>query len=180
MTATPILSSTLFLTVLSLIGLIFFIRASVKDRTTLLQCFIDGNDSDRLNQLQSYFLERAYQVQEVNPQQQTLRLTGYVRPSLFLAFFLSAMAGLGLGCLALVLATLWPTVGQSFLLLCLLSPLAGWFYWQKAGRWETIKISISIESPVGNQALLNIQAHRDELAQLKQHFAWPWLATEEH
>ncbi|MFM7579270.1 MAG: cofactor assembly of complex C subunit B, partial [Microcystaceae cyanobacterium] len=30
MTATPILSSTLFLTVLSFIGLIFFIRASVK------------------------------------------------------------------------------------------------------------------------------------------------------
>ena len=180
MTAPPILSSTLLLTVLSFIGLIFFIRASVKDRTTLLQCSIDCDDSDRLNQLQSYFLQRAYQVQAINPQQQTLSLTGYVRPSLFLAVFLSGMAGLGLGCLALILATLWPTIGQSVWVLCVLSPLAGWFYWQKAGRWETIKISINAESSSDNNALLNIQAHRDELAQLKQHFAWPWLATEEH
>jgi hypothetical protein len=177
----PVLASTLILTLLSLIGLIFFIRASVKERSSLLQCLVDASDSDRLSQLQNYFAQRAYQIIQVNAEQQQVILEGYVRPSYFLAIFLSTMAALGLLCFALVLNMLLPNLGNRAIAIVVLFPLAGIFYWQKAGRLEQISLSVNPiptekldENLPGNQ-LLSIRGHRDELTQLKQIFPWSWL-----
>ncbi|UXE60086.1 MAG: cofactor assembly of complex C subunit B [Woronichinia naegeliana WA131] len=176
-----VLTSTLILTLLSLIGLIFFIRASVKERSSLLQCLVAASDSDRLSQLQNYFTQRAYQIIQVNAEQQQVILEGYVRPSYFLAIFLSTMAALGLLCFALVLNMLLPNLGNSAIAIIVLFPLAGIFYWQKAGRLEQISLSVH-PLPTEKQAenrlenhLLSIRGHRDELTQLKQAFPWSWL-----
>ncbi|MGL5035063.1 MAG: cofactor assembly of complex C subunit B, partial [Microcystaceae cyanobacterium] len=48
MDSTPVLASTLLFTILSFIGLFFFIKASVKERTAFVQCPIAPDQSDRL------------------------------------------------------------------------------------------------------------------------------------
>jgi hypothetical protein len=65
--------------------------------------------------------------------------------------------------LSLILAFLYPAIAPGFFLLLLLSPLAGFFYWRKAGRWEKVLLKIESES----QKLLTVTAHRDELIQLQ-------------
>ncbi|WP_157951159.1 cofactor assembly of complex C subunit B, partial [Cyanothece sp. BG0011] len=54
----------------------------------------------------------------------------------------------------------------------LLSPVAGLFYWKKAGRVERVSLSLESLSEQGSQpgSLLTLTAHRDEVIQLKQNF----------
>ena len=100
---TPALTSTFIFTLLSLIGLVFFIRASVKERIQTLQFIADSPEDSLLNQLQSYFLERAYQISSVDAEEKEIIFQGFVRPSKFMAIFLTMLAILGLFCLILVL-----------------------------------------------------------------------------
>lgn len=170
-TNSSVISSTFFLTLLMGVGLFFFIRASVKDRTEQLELMTDEADTQLLNQLQKYFLERGYQVIQVNPQQQTMIMEGLVSPSLFLATFLTILAGLGLLCLGLVLALLYPSSHQWFLTVALLSPLAGLFYWKKAKRVEKIALAVKNLSKPQQGNLITLTAHRDELIELQQNFS---------
>lgn len=166
---TPVLSSTLFLTVLLLIGLFFFIRASVKDRTTEVQFFAELPEADLLPKVKAYFLERAYQVKSFDPDQEAVILEGFVQPSWFLAIFLSVLAGLGLLCISLVLFLYFNefTYRNGFFALTLLTPLAGIFYWNKAGRVEQVSVKLNTpDSP--KKSLITVKAHRDELIQLQQ------------
>ncbi len=153
------------------VGLFFFIRASVKDRTEQLELMAEESDTHLLNQIQQYFQQRAYQVTHVNPKEQQMILQGLVSPSLFLAIFLSILAGLGLLCLGLVLSLLYPNSHQWFLTLALLSPLAGLFYWKNAKRVEKIALEVKNAPKLTQKQLITITAHRDELIQLQQAFA---------
>jgi hypothetical protein len=166
----PTLTSTFFLTLLLLAGLFFFIRASVKERIQQEQFVIDGADESLLSQLQQYFEQRAYQVTAVDPAQTQVSFQGFVRPSWFLAIFLSLLAALGLSCLSLVLSLLFPPLGNGFLALTCLAPAAGIFYWKKAGRLEQIQLKVETctEPTQLGKSLLTITAHRDELIQLRQ------------
>ena len=177
---TPILTSTLFLTLLSLIGLVFFIRSSVKERNSFLQCPIDSTQSDRLSELKNYFNQRAYQIILVNAKGQEMLLQGRVRPSLFLAIFLILLAALGLLCLILVIGVLFPALTQISLYSLILSPLAGLFYWQKAGRIEQILVVVKPPNSSTEKSLLTIRGHRDELKKLQQNFDWQWLGQNQH
>ncbi|MEB3118392.1 MAG: cofactor assembly of complex C subunit B, partial [Limnothrix sp.] len=58
-----VVSSTLFLTVLMLIGLVFFIRASAKDRTELA-CYIPETipETELRDRLRGYFSGRSYRL----------------------------------------------------------------------------------------------------------------------
>jgi len=168
---TPVLSSTLFLTILLLIGLFFFIRASVKDRTTEVQFSADLPETDLLPKVKAYFFQRAYKVTSFDPDQEQVTLEGFVKPSWFLAIFLSVLAGSGLLCISLVLFLYFSEFSyrSAFFLLTLLTPLAGIFYWQKAGRVE--QVSLKLETPEGmetTQSFITVKAHRDELIQLQQ------------
>ena len=167
-----ILSSTFFLTLLLLVGLFFFIRASVKDRTQVVQLIANLQEASVLSQLEAYFQQRAYQVANVDSAEHQVTFSGFVRPSWFLAIFLSLLAGSGLLCLALVFSFLFPAIGSVFLLLTLLAPLAGLFYWKKAGRLEQVMLTLkSLPNSSDNpQTLVTVTAHRDELIQLKQTF----------
>ncbi|MGL5075224.1 MAG: cofactor assembly of complex C subunit B, partial [Waterburya sp.] len=90
---------------------------------------------------------------------------GFVQPSLFLAVLLTILAVVGLSCLALVLLLLFPQSPSVFWLLVLLAPLAGIFYWRKAGRWEEIFLQVIAKPDSSN--LISVTAHRDELIQLQ-------------
>lgn len=164
-----ILASTFFLTFLLSIGLFFFIRASVKDRTEQITFVTDLDQDSLLSQLQQYFADRAYRVQSVEAETNSVTFEGVVRPSLFLAIFLSVLAGVGLLCLSLVLAIASTSFQGLWLGLVGLAPLAGVFYWQKAGRVE--RVSLQLASVEGDsfrmQSAITVTGHRDELAQLQ-------------
>jgi len=167
----PILSSTFFLTLLMIVGLVFFIRASVKDRTEELELTIDRPEASVLEQLEQHFTERSYRVTGVDADKHQVKFEGFVSPSWFLAIFLSFLAGVGTLCLALVLSILFPDVGNLFLGLLLLSPLAGVFYWQKAGRLEQVLLTVATTDPGENTesgCQVRAIAHRDELIVLRE------------
>lgn len=172
---TTILSSTLLLTVLLAIGLFFFIRASVKDRTQIIQMISTEPTDALLAQLQQYFTQRSYKVVALDATQNQVTFAGFVRPSWFLAVFLTFLAAIGILCLVLVVWILFPQLGLVFLGLELFAPVAGIFYWQKAGRQE--QVSLKFESPAAEstqetQNLITVTGHRDELSVLRETFGW--------
>jgi Flp pilus assembly protein TadB len=169
--------SILFITLLLMVGLFFFIRAATKDRTETLVLSAPEAEEEALQALARYFEGRAYRLQSVTPQVDTVALRGQVRPSVFMAGFLSLLAAIASLCFALVLASLFPSYGLVFTSLVGLSPLAGWLYWQRAGREEQVTLQLS---PTAGEVMANlgekgstqvsITAHRDELIALQQ--AW--------
>lgn len=167
---TTVLSSTFLLTLLLAVGLFFFIRASVKDRTQQIKLLATEPEESLLTKLQQYFDQRAYQVTAVDPDKQQVTFQGVVRPSVFLAIFLTVLAAVGLLCLSLVLSFLYPTLTTLFLGLVLFAPVAGVFYWKKAGRSEQVSLQVeAVSTPeTGTQSLITVTAHRDELQELQQ------------
>lgn len=163
-----ILSSTFLLTLLLAVGLFFFIRASVKDRTEEVKLISPQPEESLVAQLQQYFSQRAYRVVSADESEKQVTFEGYVQPSLFLAIFLTLLAAIGIFCLALVLAILFPQWGNLFLFLLFLAPAAGVFYWKGAGRLE--KVFLKLESLTGEKSgiLITVKAHRDELAELQR------------
>ncbi|PAX52948.1 cofactor assembly of complex C subunit B [Brunnivagina elsteri] len=164
-----ILPSTLLLNLLLIIGQVFFIRASTKDRIEKAQLISTQEEAILLPRLKEYFQSRFYRVAEVDTEQNQVTFEGFVRPSLFLAAFLTLLASVGTLCLALVLSQLFPSYGFIFLGLLLLSPLSGLFYWKKAGRLE--KVLLKVEPTKSNQdfsSRIVIVAHRDEINELQQ------------
>lgn len=165
----PVLSSTFLLTLLLLVGLAFFLRASVKDRTELAE-FVDSREQIALlEQLQQYFETRAYRVIAVEPDQSRIRLEGVVNASVFLAVFLSLLAAVGLGCIALVLALTFPQVGWGFAVLVGVAPGAGLFYWRGAVRPEAVSFQVLSDDDreAAGGTRLRVSAHRDELIALQ-------------
>lgn len=168
----PVLSSTFLLTMLLGVGLFFFIRASVKDRTQSIRYGSALPEESLTSQLQLYFVERSYQLQNTEALPEQLVFEGIVRPSLFLAVFLTTLASIGLLSLALVLAIAFPELSGASYGIVLLSPLAGLFYWRKAKRPETVLLKLESdndESPQSSfQSFITITAHRDELIELER------------
>ena len=169
-----ILPSTFLLTILLLIGLFFFIKASVKDRTQQIQLLSEQKEEFLAMQLQQYFTQRAYRITSVEATEKKIALEGFVRPSWFLAIFLTFLTAMGLFCLALVLSIVLPSIGQILLAIVLLAPFAGIFYWRKAGRLECVQLIVeSVKDPgeTSTQSRVTVTAHRDELIQLQQTLA---------
>ena len=165
----PVIPSTFFLTLLMMIGLFFFIRASVKDRTQQVQLVPTEAEDVLLKTLQDYFEARAYRMTAIDPDEKQITFKGFVKPSIFLAVLLTILAVVGFSCLALVLFLLFPNVDHLFWFLVLLAPVAGVFYWRKAGRWEEILLRVIPQTDKPN--LISITAHRDELIQLEENLS---------
>ena len=167
---TPILGSTLLLTLLLSVGLVFFIRASAKDRTQEVRLVSEQAQESLLAQLQQYFAQRSYRVATLDAQQNQVTFEGVVRPSVFLAIFLTLLAAVGILCLELVLSVIFPSVSAIFLGLVLLSPAAGVFYWKRARRSERVSLKLDVthsEKPQ-SQSQITVIAHRDELIELQR------------
>lgn len=162
-----ILSSTLLLTVLSLVGLVFFIRASTKDRIQQITLVCEQPEASLMAGLQQYMQQRAYKVTKIDAENNSVTFEGFVRPSVFLAVFLTMLAAVGILCLLLVLSQLIPNWSWISLIVVLLSPVAGVFYWKKAGRNE--QVSLKLDKTSGSeQSKITVVAHRDELIQLQR------------
>ena len=181
----PARSSTLILTSLMVIGLVFFIRASTKDRIEVVQLGSVQQSESLQQAIMKYFYARAYHLTAESTQPDDspgptiingTTLTGIVSPSIFMAVFLSALAAVGFTCLSLVVATLFPSWGGWLLGLVAASPLAGVFYWRKSSRPETVVFKVeplNVEQD-GDEALrskLTVKGHRDELADLESAFS---------
>lgn len=166
---TAILPSTLLLTLLLAVGLFFFIRASVKERTQEVKLVSEQEEASLLTQLQQYLQERSYRVAKVDAQLNCVTFEGFVRPSVFLAIFLTLLAAAGILCLALVLSILFPRLSAIFLGLVLVSPAAGVFYWKRAARPEQVSLKMETHSEEPqSQSEVTVIAHRDELIALQQ------------
>ena len=129
-----------------MVGLFFFIRASLKDRTEQMEFIATESEESVFERLQSYFEKRSYKILNVDGVNNVVTYEGFVPPSGFLAVFLSLLTALGLTCFALVLSQLYPNIGFGFLGICLLAPAAGFFYWQKAGKLEKVILQITKET----------------------------------
>jgi Cofactor assembly of complex C subunit B len=164
-----ILSSTFLLTLLMFIGLVFFIRASTKDRTQVSQLVAPCSEELLLTQLQQYFDQRAYRLTAIDAANNQVTFEGRVRPSIFLTILLTFMAAVGALCLALVLSMLVPLSWMGGLSFLLLAPLAGGFYWRSADRAEQVSLKVEAGSdPSVLTSLITVTAHRDELAELQR------------
>lgn len=167
----PVFSSTLFLTLLLFVGLFFFVKASVKDRIQSAAYQFDQPEDTVLIKLGEYFQQRAYRVTAVTPESGQITLEGKVRPSVFLATLLTLLVATGFACFGLVLSMLLPQLGWGGLGLLVLSPLATWFYWQKAERLETIRLRVLQPSQAPNLSpetcQIAVVGHRDELIALE-------------
>ncbi|NJR60778.1 MAG: cofactor assembly of complex C subunit B [Cyanobacteria bacterium CRU_2_1] len=166
---TPILVSTALLTALLAVGLFFFIRASAKDRTEVTKLIAEQQGEPLLEQLQQYFTQRAYRIAAVDAAQNRVTFEGLVRPSAFLAVFLTFLAAIGILCLALVLSFAFPNAA-GLPMLVLLAPLAGIFYWRSARRPEQVSLQVEALSDADTppRSLLVVTAHRDELAEMQR------------
>jgi hypothetical protein len=161
--------STLLLTVLLTIGQAFFIRASVKDRTETVRLLAQQSPDLLLEQLKQYFTDRAYRVTSIDGDRNLVNLVGNVRPSLFLALFLSGLAVVGTLCFVLVLNVVAPAQSTIWWAVLALSPLAGFFYWKGAGRSESVSFLLEPSSTeASTTSIIKVQAHRDEVEALKQ------------
>ncbi|TBR58151.1 hypothetical protein B4U84_19620 [Westiellopsis prolifica IICB1] len=166
---TAILPSTLMLTLLLSVGLFFFIRASTKDRTEVAQLVSEQDEATLMSQLREYFRARSYRVAAVDPEQNQVIFEGNVRPSWFLAIFLTVLAATGILCLSLVLSQLFPSLSVFFLGMVLLSPLVGIYYWKKAKKLEKVSLKVeTTESESPSSSTITVTAHRDELIELKR------------
>ena len=164
----PVLTSTALLTVLLAVGLMFFIRASTKDRIEVSQFLAEQQGEPLLERLQQYFTGRSYRLTSVSAAKNQVIYEGLVRPRWFMATFRSPRAAVGFACLSLVLSILVPGTAQLWLLPVLLAPLAGWFYWQKSARPEQVALQVEFLPGEATQSLVTVTGHRDELAELKQ------------
>ncbi|MEH1921037.1 cofactor assembly of complex C subunit B [Nostoc sp.] len=166
---TAILPSTFLLTLLLSVGLFFFIRASTKDRTEIVQLVSEQDEVALMSQLKEYFRSRSYRVAAVDREQNQVTFEGFVRPSWFLAIFLTLLAATGIVCLSLVVYLLFPRLSTVVLAMVMLSPLSGLFYWKKSGRLE--KVSLKVETTQSEQtssSRITVVAHRDELSELQR------------
>ena len=185
----PTRASTLLLTSLMVIGLGFFIRASTKDRIEVMQ-FGSTQLAEPLQQdVMAHFRSRAYRPIQIKTEEDaatptmqenqevgenansSITVIGMVSPSGFMAVFLSGLAGVGLACFALIMATLYPSWGNSLFAVVLLSPLAGLFYWRKSSRPEQVTFKVESEKANSFTTKLTVQGHRDELAELRNAFS---------
>ncbi|WP_310422724.1 cofactor assembly of complex C subunit B [Chamaesiphon sp. VAR_48_metabat_135_sub] len=161
---TPVLTSTFILTLLLAVGLFFFIRASTKPRIEQMVLETSESEAVLLPRLQAYFTDRAYRIAAVDRDTDIITFEGFVSPSIFLAVLLTGLAAIGAMCLALVLSMQFPDIGNIFLVLLIVAPLAGWFYWQGSARTEQVRLKVEVPSDSLSGTLIKISGHRDELA----------------
>ncbi len=105
----------------------------------------------------------------VDREKNQVTFEGFVKPSWFLAVFLTLLALAGLVCLSLVLSLLLPQFSTLLSAIVLLSPLSGLFYWKKAGRLEKVLLKLEgTSSKQNSSSQITVIAHRDELSQLQK------------
>lgn len=162
-----VLTSTLLLTAVLMVGLLSFLRSSVKARTTEMIFKSVNSDEDRLlGKVRDHLKQRGYAVLKIEGDREAVTLAGKVRPSIFLAIVLVVVAAIGMGCLGLVLSILVPFFSDNWLLIGEVAGFtavgAGLFYWNGANRIEEISLQLRPD------AQLWVRGHKDELTEMQR------------
>ena len=155
--------SVLILTILLAIGLVFFLRAASKDRTTIVDVHSPLPALQVLEGISDWLEERGWKRDGGDAINQVLCFNGSVASSLPLQILLTILGGFGSGSLGLVLKQLYPNLNWWPLLLIVLGgPLAGFVYRKRAARVESLEVKlVSFSDQDGSR--LRLRAHRDEL-----------------
>ena len=157
------LRSTLFLTILLAIGLFFFLKASSKDRTTIIDISSSKKPVEVLNEVCNWLKIRGWKQIEVNSDKKILTFRGQVVSSKSLAIFLSILGGLGSCALGLVLVQIYPLLSWWPILLGLVGgPISGVVYFKNSRREELFEFKL-INDNEFTSTQLRLKAHRDEL-----------------
>lgn len=159
-------TSTLLLTLLLGIGLIFFLRAASKDRTTILEVHSPRPPLEVLEGLDQWLKQRGWNRHGGDADRCLLEYRGRVESSSALAILLSVLGTVGAGSLGLVIRQVNPGLGWWPLLIASLGPLAGLVYTRRAQREEGLQIRL-VETEDSEGSTLRLQAHRDELIALE-------------
>ena len=162
------LDSTLFLTILLAIGLFFFLRASSKDRTTVVEITSSQKPVEVLNVIYEWLNLRGWQQIGGDFDQRTLTFKGQVVSSKLLAIFLSLLGGFGSCALGLVIIQIYPNLGWWPIFLGLIGgPLSGIIYFKKSAREEKFELRLISNGDNEEMTSMRLRAHRDELISLE-------------
>ena len=162
------LTSTLFLTILLAIGLFFFLRASSKDRTTIVEITSSQKPVEVLNIMYEWLNLRGWKQTGGDFDQRTLTFKGQVVSSKLLATFLSLLGGFGSCALGLVIIQIYPNLGWWPILLGFIGgPLSGVIYFKKSAREEKFELRLLSNGDNEEMTLMRLKAHRDELISLE-------------
>nr|YP_002049256.1 hypothetical protein PCC_0618 [Paulinella chromatophora]ACB43046.1 hypothetical protein PCC_0618 [Paulinella chromatophora] len=161
-----ILNSTLLLALLLGVGLVFFLRAASKDRTTIVSIRSPKPPIEVLESIVNWLNQRGWQQEEADLEEKILRFRGTVSSSTGLTIFLSVLGSIGAGCLGLIILQFSPIFGWWPLTLVSLGPIAGIFYKTRAARPEQLEVQL-ISEDASEYSLLKLRAHRDELIALE-------------
>ena len=159
-------TSTLLLTLLLGIGLIFFLRAASKDRTTIVEVHSPRPPLEVLEGLDQWLKQRGWNRHGGDADRCLLEYRGRVESSSALAILLSVLGTVGAGSLGLVIRQVNAGLGWWPLLIASLGPLTGWVYTRRAQREEGLQIRL-VETEASEGSTLRLQAHRDELIALE-------------
>ena len=163
--------SILLLTILLAIGLVFFLRAASKDRTTVVDITSPQSPLAVLEGLSSWLEQRGWNRDGGDAERQVLRFQGQVASSQPLAVLLSILGSIGSACFGLVLQHIAPQLAWwSLLPLIGLGPLAGVIYSSRAARTETLELRL-LDAPARGGSTLRLRAHRDELIAIELELA---------
>ena len=162
------LNSTLLLTILLAIGLFFFLRASSKDRTTVVEITSSQKPVEVLNIMYQWLQLRGWKQTGGDFDKRILIFKGQVISSKLLAIFLSLLGGCGSCALGLVIIQIFPTLGWWPILLGLIGgPFSGMIYFKKSAREEKFELRLLSNENSDAMTLIRLRAHRDELISLE-------------
>ena len=162
------LNSTLVLTILLAIGLFFFLRASSKDRTTVVEISSSQQPVKVLNDLYEWLKLRGWKQIGGDFEQRILIFKGQVVSSRILAIFLGILGGFGSCALGLVIIQIYPVFGWWPILLGLIGgPLSGIVYFKKSAREEKFELRLINKADDQESTFMRLRAHRDELISLE-------------
>ena len=162
------LNSTFLLTILLAIGLFFFLKASSKDRTTVVEITSSKKSLEVLDVMYEWLISRGWKQSGGDFDQRILIFKGQVVSSKFLAIFLSLLGGFGSCALGLVIIQIYPTLGWWPILLGLIGgPLSGIIYFQNSAREEKFELRLINSEDNEEKTSMRLRAHRDELISLE-------------
>ena len=161
------LNSTLLLTILLAIGLFFFLRASSKDRTTVVEITSSQKPVYVLNIMYEWLQLRGWKQIGGDFDKRILIFKGQVISSKLLAVFLGSLGCLGSCALGLVIIQIYPILAWWPILLGLIGgPLSGIVYFRKSAREEQFELRL-IDNDNQEVTSMRLRAHRDELISLE-------------
>jgi len=162
MSPSIVLPSTLVLTLLLATGLVFFLRASSKDRTTAMVISSYRPPLQLLGHLDSWLAARGWQVVHTHPEQRHLVYEGRVAASIPLAVLLALLGCCGGAALGLAISQILPGSQPWPLALGLVGLAAAPVYLRRAQRREQLAIRLLTPDQVVPCRLV-MRVHRDEL-----------------